>query len=75
MKDTMIVASYLNQISIPLEEIKMSYSINDEYIDNLINNIIPQLRVNAYKYIDETLHTGSIEDFKIFLKLEEIKIK
>ncbi len=55
MKDTLIIASYLNQINIPLKEIKKSYSINDEYIDNLVNNLIPQLKINAYKYLDEII--------------------
>ena len=55
IKDTMIVASYLRQVEVPLDEIKRVYFLSDEYINNIITNIVPELRVKANKMITETI--------------------
>ena len=66
IKDTFIIASYLRQIEVPLEEIKKVYSLDDEYIENLINNEIPSLRVKAYKRLKEELPNETVAFFPGF---------
>lgn len=63
VKDTLIVASFLRQIEIPIEEIKKVYLVNDEYIENVISNLIPPLRVNAYKRLKEELPNQKVAFF------------
>lgn len=53
MKKTMIISSYLKQIEIPIDIVKKVYSIDDYYINNLTNEILPSLKVAAYKYLKE----------------------
>lgn len=55
MKDTIIVASYLKQVEIPMNEVKRAYSLDDEYINNITSNIVPKLRVEANKMITDTI--------------------
>ena len=66
IKDTLIVASYLRQIEVPLEEIKKVYSLDDEYIENIIYNEIPSLRVKAYKRLKEELPNETVAFFPGF---------
>lgn len=66
IKDTLIIASYLRQIEVPLEEIKKVYSLDDEYIENLISNEIPSLRVKAYKRLKEELPNETVAFFPGF---------
>lgn len=53
IKNTLILASYLRQIEVPLEVIKKVYSLDDKYIENLIKSEVPLLRVNACKRLEE----------------------
>lgn len=66
IKDTLIIASYLKQIELPFEEIKKVYSIDDEYIENIINNEIPSLRVKAYKRLKGELPNETVAFFPGF---------
>ena len=68
IKDTLIIASYLRQIEISLEEIKKVYSLDDKYIENLITNEIPALRVKAYKRLTEELPNEKVAFFPGFHK-------
>lgn len=63
IKDTLIIASYLRQIEVPLEEIKKVYSLDDRYIENLISNEIPALRVKAYNRLNNELPNGTVPFF------------
>ena len=55
MKKTMVVSSYLNQIDMPISIIKEGYSIDDNYVNELIDEILPALKVEVHKYITEVL--------------------
>lgn len=66
MRDTLIVASVLRQIEVPIEEIKKIYLIDDEYIENIISNLIPSLRVKAYKRLKEELPNQTVAFFPGF---------
>lgn len=53
MKDTLIIASFLRQIEVPIEKIKTAYSLSDEYVEKVISKFVPELRVKAYERIEE----------------------
>lgn len=59
MKDTMIVASYLRQVEVSLEEVQRVYSLSNEYINSVITNIVPELRVKANDMISEIIPNAS----------------
>ena len=53
LKDAIIVSAILRQIEPTIKDVKLAYSIDDQYINNIINNELPQLRVLAYKRLEE----------------------
>lgn len=63
IQELLIVASFLKQIEISREELKKVYSISDEYIENVISEVVPTLRVEAYKRIKEELPKEKIMFF------------
>ena len=66
MRDTLIVASFLRQIEVPIEEIKNVYRIDDEYIENIISNLIPSLLAKVYKRLEEELPNQTVAFFPGF---------
>ncbi len=52
-KDCLIIASLLRQIEPTAEEIMKAYFVNKDYVNNVIIEYIPQLRVLAYKILEE----------------------
>lgn len=53
LKDSLIIASTLRQIEPTIEEVMEAYSVNEEYINRIVSEKIPQLRVLAYKRLEE----------------------
>lgn len=53
LKDSLIIGSILRQIEPTIEEVKLAYQIEDQYIDSLIINKIPELRVLANKKLEK----------------------
>lgn len=52
-KDTLIIASTLRQIEPTVEEVMKAYSLNEDYIKHVVSEKIPQLRLLAYKRLEE----------------------
>ena len=53
LKDAIIVSVILRQIEPTIKDIKLAYSVDNQYINNLINNKLPELKVLAYKRLKE----------------------
>ena len=53
VKDSLIIASILKQIEVSLEDIISTYSLEEEYVNKIISEKIPELRVALYKEIEE----------------------
>lgn len=53
LKDSLIIASTLRQIEPTIEEVMEAYSVNEEYVNRIVSENIPQLRVLAYKRLEE----------------------
>ena len=53
LKDSLIIATALKQIEITLEDIMSAYSIEREYVNKLIADKLPELRVELYKEIED----------------------
>lgn len=53
LKDTFIVASFLRQIEPIVEEVMVAYSVDREYVNKVISERIPGLRVQAYQKMEE----------------------
>ena len=45
LKDIMIVASYLHQIDLTLAEVMNAYGVSKNYVDSIIHNELPSIRV------------------------------
>lgn len=52
LKDTLIIAAVLRQIEVPIEEVAEAYNVNEEYVNNVIQEQIPHLRVLANKRLE-----------------------
>ncbi len=55
IQDTIIICSYLKEMNIPMDIIKEVYSVDDEYINNLLSNTLPSIRVDAYKRLRDEI--------------------
>lgn len=53
IKEALIVSAILRQIEPTINDIKLAYSLDEEYINNIINNKLPELKVLAYKRLEE----------------------
>ena len=53
LKDTLIISSILRQIEPTIKDVQLAYLIDNQYVNNLITNKLPELRVLAYRKIDE----------------------
>lgn len=53
LKDAIIVSAILRQIEPTIKDVELVYSVDDQYINNIISNKIPELRVLAYKRLEE----------------------
>lgn len=53
LKDSLIIASTLKQIEISLEDIITTYNLDEEYVNKLVANKLPELRVLLYKEIED----------------------
>lgn len=53
LKDSLIIASTLRQIEPTVEDVMKAYSISEDYVNNVVNEIIPKLRVLSYKKLEE----------------------
>lgn len=52
VKEAIIISSILRQIEPTVEDVKLAYSLDDEYINNISNKLLPELRVLANNYLD-----------------------
>ena len=67
IKDSLIIASILKQIEISLEDIISAYSLDESYVNAIISQKLPELRVALYKEIEELPNKKSLlgENFNI----------
>ncbi len=49
LKSAFIIASYIKEINLDLNEIMEAYNLDIDYIDNVLSENLPKLRVEAYK--------------------------
>ena len=52
LKDSLIIASTLRQIEPTIDVVMEAYSVNEDYVNRVISEKIPQLRVLAYKRLE-----------------------
>lgn len=67
LKDSLIIASTLKQIGISLQDVTSAYSLDEEYVNKIIAEKLPELRVALYKEIEDLPNKKTLfeKDFNI----------